>query len=162
MTTGCGVLGTGGGGPTYYEYLKGLNTLRAVGEGNMRIISPKSLNEDDMVAMAAWYGSPNVINERISGGNEIIDAIDAINKTRGIKNFHALLAEEMYVTNLPQIVVILTRLTQSSGGGNGMSVFPVSGYYNVPILDADGMGRAYPTKYHGKHIKKNACQKRAC
>lgn len=31
-----------------------------------------------------------------------------------------------------------------------MSVFPVSGYYNVPVLDADGMGRAYPTKYHGK------------
>ncbi|PNP49023.1 hypothetical protein THARTR1_10234 [Trichoderma harzianum] len=120
MTTGCGVLGTGGGGPTYYEYLKGLNTLRAVGEGNMRIISPKALKEDDIVAMAAWYGSPNVINERISGGNEIIDAIDAINKTIGIERFHGLLAEEI-------------------GGGNGMSVFPVSGYYNVPVLDADGM-----------------------
>ncbi|KAM6477494.1 putative hydantoinase/oxoprolinase [Trichoderma sp. SZMC 28011] len=129
MTTGCGVLGTGGGGPAYYEYLKGLNTLRTVGEGNMRIIPPKALKEDDMVAMAAWYGSPNVINERISGGNEILDAIDAINKTRNIKNFHALLAEEI-------------------GGGNGMSVFPVSGHYNVPVVDADGMGRAYPTKYH--------------
>ena len=36
-----------------------------------------------------------------------------------------------------------------SGGGNGMSAFPVSGHYNVPVVDADGMGRAYPTKYHG-------------
>lgn len=95
MTTGYGVLGTGGGGPTYYRYLKGLNTLRAVGEGNMRIISPKLLKKDDMVAMAAWYGSPNVINERISGGDGIIGAIDAIDKTSGLKSFHALLAEKM-------------------------------------------------------------------
>lgn len=95
ISTGCGVLGTGGGGPTYYEFLKGLNALRTGGQGKMRIISPESLNDDDVVASGAWYGSPSVINERISGGNELIDAIDAIKITRGIEKFHAVLAEEM-------------------------------------------------------------------
>ncbi|WP_457824604.1 S-methyl thiohydantoin desulfurase domain-containing protein, partial [Staphylococcus aureus] len=28
IATGCGVLGTGGGGPTHHEFLKGLHTLR--------------------------------------------------------------------------------------------------------------------------------------
>lgn len=95
ISTGCGVLGTGGGGPTYYEFLKGLNALRTGGQGKMRIISPEALKDNDVVASGAWYGSPSVINERISGGNELIDAIDAIKITRGIEKFHAVLAEEM-------------------------------------------------------------------
>lgn len=36
-----------------------------------------------------------------------------------------------------------------SGGGNGMSVFPASVYFDVPVIDGDAMGRAYPTMYHG-------------
>lgn len=96
MSTGCGVLGTGGGGPTYHEYLKSLNALRSGGQGKMRIISPKKLQDDDIVCMGMWYGSPSVINERLPGGNEIIDAIDEVNKIKGIKQFHALMVAEMY------------------------------------------------------------------
>lgn len=95
ISTGCGVLGTGGGGPTYYEYLKGLNALRTGGRGKMRIISPKALGDDDIVCFGAWYGSPSVINERTSGGNEIIDSINAVNKIRGIDSFSALFIDEM-------------------------------------------------------------------
>lgn len=95
MATGCGVLGTGGGGPTYYEYLKGLNALRAGGKGKMRVISPKALKDNDIVCSGAWYGSPSVINERTSGGNEIIDSIDAVNRIRGIEAFSALFLDEM-------------------------------------------------------------------
>ncbi|KAM4066229.1 hydantoinase/oxoprolinase domain-containing protein [Hirsutella rhossiliensis] len=129
MATGCGVLGTGGGGPTYYEYLKGLNALRAGGKGKMRIISPKALKDDDVICFGAWYGSPSVINERTSGGNEIIDSIDAVNKIRGIDTFSALFLDEI-------------------GGGNGMSAFPNGVHYDLPIIDGDAMGRAYPTLYH--------------
>ncbi|PNY21208.1 Hydantoin utilization protein A [Tolypocladium capitatum] len=129
MSTGCGVLGTGGGGPTYYEYLKGLNALRSGGKGKMRIVSPKSLGDDDIVCHGTWYGSPSVINERIAGGNEIIDAINTVNKIKGTESFHALFSPEI-------------------GGGNGMSAFPVGVHFDVPIVDGDGMGRAYPTMYH--------------
>lgn len=30
-----------------------------------------------------------------------------------------------------------------------MSALPVGAELNVPIVDGDGMGRAYPTMYHG-------------
>ena len=40
-------------------------------------------------------------------------------------------------------------MTTTSGGGNGMSVFPAGVHFDVPIVDGDAMGRAYPTMYHG-------------
>jgi len=36
-----------------------------------------------------------------------------------------------------------------SGGGNGMSAFPTGVEYDIPVVDGDAMGRAYPTMYHG-------------
>ena len=98
VATGCGVLGTGGGGSTYYEYLTALNALRSgTGRGRMRVISSKALNDRDTVAMAAWYGSPSVSNERIAGGTEIIDAIAATISVKGVAAFQALLCPEMCV-----------------------------------------------------------------
>ncbi|GJN76357.1 hypothetical protein PLICBS_010470 [Purpureocillium lilacinum] len=133
LATGCGVLGTGGGGPTYFEFLKSLEALRKGGKGKMRVVSPKALKDDDIVCFGAYYGSPTVINERMSGGREIIDAIDSITKVQGHKEFHALLVDEI-------------------GGGNGMCVFGTGVHYDLPVVDGDGMGRAYPTIYHGKYF----------
>lgn len=33
-----------------------------------------------------------------------------------------------------------------------MSSFPTSVHFDVPIVDGDAMGRAYPTMYHGKSL----------
>ncbi|KAG6042851.1 hypothetical protein E4U39_005371 [Claviceps sp. Clav50 group G5] len=129
ISTGCAILGTGGGGPTYYEYLKSLKALNSYSRGRMRIISPTSLKDDATICLGAWYGSPSVINERLAAGHEIIDAINALNKMRNIDRFDGVLADEI-------------------GGGNGLCVLPVGAHFDVPIIDADGMGRAYPTIYH--------------
>ncbi|EFY86007.1 hydantoinase/oxoprolinase, putative [Metarhizium acridum CQMa 102] len=129
ISTGCAILGTGGGGPTYYEYLKSLQCLSNNDKGRMRIVSPKSLKDDAIVCLGTWYGSPSVINERIAAGNEIVDAIKAVNRIQHIERFDAVLADEI-------------------GGGNGLSALPVGTYFDVPVVDADGMGRAYPTMYH--------------
>lgn len=40
-----------------------------------------------------------------------------------------------------------------SGGGNGMSAFPSAVHFDVPVVDGDAMGRAYPTMYHGKSFE---------
>ncbi|KAL4874959.1 hypothetical protein BJY04DRAFT_172168 [Aspergillus karnatakaensis] len=129
ISTGCGILGTGGGGPTHHEYLKGLHCLRNGGEGKMRIVSPQSLNDNDIICFGSWYGSPSVINERIAGGTEITTGINAVNKIQGIKKFHGVILDEV-------------------GGGNGLSAFPTGVHFDVPIVDGDAMGRAYPTMYH--------------
>lgn len=31
-----------------------------------------------------------------------------------------------------------------------MSAFPTGVHFDVPVIDGDAMGRAYPTMYHGK------------
>ncbi|KPM35113.1 hypothetical protein AK830_g11466 [Neonectria ditissima] len=129
FSTGCGVLGTGGGGPTHHEYLKGLQVLRSSPKDKMRIISPRALKDDDIVCFGSWYGSPSVINERIAGGNEIATGIEAVNKVLGIKSFQGMFTDEI-------------------GGGNGMSAFPTGVHFDVPVIDGDAMGRAYPTMYH--------------
>ncbi|KAF7552924.1 hypothetical protein G7Z17_g3991 [Cylindrodendrum hubeiense] len=129
FSTGCGVLGTGGGGPTHHEYLKGLHVLRTSPKGKMRIISPKALKDTDIVCFGSWYGSPSVINERIAGGNEIAVGVEAVNKVLGITSFQGMFIDEI-------------------GGGNGMSAFPTGVHFDVPVIDGDAMGRAYPTMYH--------------
>lgn len=95
IATGCGVLGTGGGGPTHHEYLKSLDALRKNPDRRMRVVSPKTLNDDAMVCFGSWYGSPSVINERIAGGNEIVTGINAVNKVVGNKTFDGMYIDEM-------------------------------------------------------------------
>jgi N-methylhydantoinase A/oxoprolinase/acetone carboxylase beta subunit len=95
ISTGCGVLGTGGGGPTHHEFLKSLHALRTSDKGRMRIISPSSLKDTDMVCFGSWYGSPSVINERIAGGNEIASGIEAMGRIVGREKFDAMFIDEM-------------------------------------------------------------------
>ncbi|KXH68070.1 hydantoinase [Colletotrichum salicis] len=128
IATGCGVLGTGGGGPTHHEYLKSLHVLRNSETGKMRIISPSSLADTDTVCFGSWYGTPSVINERIAGGSEIPNGTDAVRKILGDFPVHGVFIDEI-------------------GGGNGLSVFPTGVHYDIPVVDGDAMGRAYPTMY---------------
>ncbi|KAF2138170.1 uncharacterized protein K452DRAFT_234708 [Aplosporella prunicola CBS 121167] len=129
IATGAGVLGTGGGGPTHYELLKALQTLRSGGAGKMRVVSPLTVKDSDLICFGSWYGAPSVINERISGGHEISKGINTLLKLQGYQTFDALFLDEI-------------------GGGNGLSAFPTGVEYNVPVIDGDAMGRAYPTMYH--------------
>ncbi|KUJ07642.1 DUF917-domain-containing protein [Mollisia scopiformis] len=129
IACGTGILGTGGGGPSYLAYLVALDALRAGGK-KMRVISPDHLKDDDLIVFGSWYGAPSVAGERLSAGTEIPAAIDALNKIMGIESFQALLADEI-------------------GGGNGLATFPTSVHYDRPTIDGDMMGRAYPSMEHG-------------
>lgn len=95
ISTGCGVLGTGGGEPTHHEYLKSLQSLSTAEAGKMRIISPKALRDDAVVCFGSWYGTPSVINERIASGTEIPSGIDAATKIMGIKSLDGIFIDEM-------------------------------------------------------------------
>ncbi|KAB5523996.1 putative hydantoinase/oxoprolinase, partial [Coniochaeta sp. 2T2.1] len=129
IAIGTGILGTGGGGPSYHELLKGLQILRTGGKGKMRVVAPGSLQDSDLVCFGSWYGAPSVINERIASGHEISNGIDTLKKIMGIQTLGGVLTDEI-------------------GGGNGLSAFPTGVHYDIPVIDGDGMGRAYPTMYH--------------
>lgn len=95
ISIGTGILGTGGGGPSYHELLHGLEILRSGGQGKMRVISPNSLKSSDLVCFGSWYGAPSVINERIGSGSEIGTGIDTLKNMLGINTFNAVLTDEM-------------------------------------------------------------------
>lgn len=132
IASGTGILGTGGGGPSYLAYLVALDRLRKGGPESMRVISLEKLEDSKLVAFGSWYGAPSVSGERLPTGTEIPAAIDALNKILGVEEsqWQALLADEI-------------------GGGNGLATFPTSVHYNKPTVDADMMGRAYPSMEHG-------------
>lgn len=115
ISFGTGILGTGGGGPSYLEYLACLKHLRS-GSGKMRIISLKALKDSDLCVFGSWFGAPSVSGERISAGTEIFAAIDVLNKILGHATFDGIVASEI-------------------GGGNGLSPFPTGVHYDIPVID---------------------------
>ncbi|KAJ9502019.1 hypothetical protein H2202_002083 [Exophiala xenobiotica] len=128
ISSGCGVLGTGGGGSSYLMALYTLNLLRQGAE--IRVMRPEDLRDSDICVFGAGYGAPSVSDERISSGTDVFTAIEAVNTIMGITDFQAIVTDEI-------------------GGGNGLVTMPSSARYNRPIVDCDLMGRAYPTLEHG-------------
>ncbi|KAF8903926.1 hypothetical protein CPB84DRAFT_1746030 [Gymnopilus junonius] len=113
----------GGGGSPYPAYLICRQILRD--GGLIRIIDHTSLKDDDVVARGGFMGSPSVGSERIRSGEHLRIAGRELAKYCGINKFSATLCDEI-------------------GGSNGMQSLQMSKYYDVPALDGDLMGRAYP------------------
>lgn len=91
----------------------------------------ESLADMDICVLGAWYGTLSVSGEHIPAGNELMTAIDFSVKLAGHSHFEAIVANEI-------------------GGGNGLASFPSSAHYDIPVVDGDLMGRAYPTLGHGE------------
>lgn len=65
ISTGCYILGTGGGGSPYGHMLR-LREIMKSG-GVVRVISPDDLRDDDLVACGGGKGSPTVGIEKLTG-----------------------------------------------------------------------------------------------
>ena len=64
ITTGCYILGTGGGGSPYGHMLRLREIMR--NGGIVRVISPDDLKDDDLVACGGGKGSPTVSMEKLA------------------------------------------------------------------------------------------------
>lgn len=69
ITTGCYILGTGGGGNPYQHFLRLREMLRA--GATLRVISPRDLRDDDVVACGGAKGSPQVSIEKPYGDESV-------------------------------------------------------------------------------------------
>ena len=65
MSTGCYILGTGGGGSPYSHMLRMRSILRD--GGVIRVINPHDLKDDDQVGCGGGAGSPTVGIEKLPG-----------------------------------------------------------------------------------------------
>ena len=122
LATGAAVLGTGGGGD---PYLGKLTAIQALEEGyDINIIDVGEVPDDALVIPSAGMGTPTVIIEKIPRGTEIINAFTALSEYLG---------REVYAT-----------MPIEAGGINSTFPLAVGAKMGIPIVDADGMGRAFP------------------
>ncbi|OJD12468.1 hypothetical protein AJ78_06939 [Emergomyces pasteurianus Ep9510] len=123
ISIGCYILGCGGGGSPYSTYLEAANLVE---EGRViSIVDASSLSPDAVLVPVGAVGSPAVSDER-PGGDLVLHALQTMEKELGTK-YDSMLAVEI-------------------GGSNGLQplIWASSKYYNIPCVDGDLMGRAYP------------------
>jgi uncharacterized protein len=122
IALGAAVLGTGGGGDTYIGKLMGIEAIR--NHGPVQLVAPDEIPDDCLVAHSAMMGAPTVMVEKLPRGTEIVEAFLALQTYLDRKIDYATSAE--------------------AGGINSTTPFTVGARLGIPIVDADGMGRAFP------------------
>jgi DUF917 family protein len=122
ISVGAAVLGSGGGGNPYLGYMRMRRVIEA--GARVRVIDPEEIADDDLLVSVGGMGSPMVSHEKLAGGNEETVAARALEKHLG-RRFDAIAPFEM-------------------GGGNSMIPMLVAAAMDIPLVDGDGMGRAFP------------------
>ncbi len=122
IARGAAVLGTGGGGDPYIGKLMAQHSLRQ--RGNVSLLDPMDLADDDIVVPTAMMGAPTVMVEKIPRGEEIVTAFKALQTYLG-KPVRATMSCE-------------------AGGLNSTTPFTVAAELGIPLVDGDMMGRAFP------------------
>jgi DUF917 family protein len=122
LARGCAVLGAGGGGDTYLTLLQALQATEDYGP--VPLVDLDELPDDALIMPCGSIGAPTVSIEKLENGDEGERLREQLQYLTG-RRVAALMAGEI-------------------GGGNG--VLPVSwaAGMRLPLVDADGMGRAFP------------------
>ncbi len=119
---GAAILGTGGGGNPYIGKLRCREELK---KGRKIPIIPLSeLPDDAFVVSLGGIGAPVVGVEKIEEGQECLRALHALEKELDVK-VDALISAEI-------------------GGANSMEPMLTAAQAGLPVVDGDGMGRAFP------------------
>lgn len=122
IAIGAGILGTGGGGNPYLGKLKARRLLR---EGRTIDVMPLAeLPDDWRLVTVGGVGAPTVGVEKIDRGTETLDALRALEQVVG-HTIDAVIPAEI-------------------GGGNSIEPMIVAAHAGIPVIDGDGMGRAFP------------------
>ncbi|MGE6741789.1 DUF917 domain-containing protein [Allorhizobium pseudoryzae] len=122
LEIGAGILGTGGGGNPYQGKLLALEALKAGHE--MKLLATDAIEPDALCMSIGGIGAPVVGVERIREGRE------------GLRCLRAM--EELI--RMPVDAIVCEEI----GGANSMSPLVTAALGGLPILDCDGMGRAFP------------------
>jgi DUF917 family protein len=122
LAIGAWILGTGGGGSPYH----GLLNMRILyRQGTVvSLMDPMDLDDDDLVAVVSNMGAPLVGQERLTDPATIARAVRMMEEYLG-RRFQAVMSLEI-------------------GGGNAIQPFMAAALLDLPVVDGDCMGRAFP------------------
>lgn len=122
LALGAWILGTGGGGDPYHKYL---NVRELCKQGHkVRLVNPLDLADDALIAVVSTMGAPLVGQERLVDAEVAVQPVRMLERYLG-RSFDAVMSVEI-------------------GGGNGLQPMMIGALADIPVVDADAMGRAYP------------------
>jgi DUF917 family protein len=122
LARGAAFLGSGGGGDPHNGRLLG---EAAVGRhGPIDLVALESLADSALVVPCGWIGAPTVSAEKLPNGREV---------TAGLQRLERLMGRKIDAVMPIEI-----------GGGNGLAPLVAAAQLRLPVVDADGMGRAFP------------------
>lgn len=122
LAVGAWIIGTGGGGNPYINHLN-VQRLATAGQ-TFEMIDPTELADDAQVAVVSTMGAPVVMQERLQDSQDVARAVEIMADYLG-SPFDAVMATEI-------------------GGSNAFQPLMAAAHLDIPIVDADAMGRAYP------------------
>lgn len=122
LARGAAFLGSGGGGDPYYSLL--LAEAAAERCGPFELLPLSDLDDNALVAPCGWIGAPTVSVEKLPNGREA---------AAGLRRLEDLLGRKIDAV-----------LPIEIGGGNGLAPLIAAAELGVPVVDCDGMGRAFP------------------
>lgn len=122
IATGATVLGAGGGGDPYVGKLMAKQAIKE--NGAVELVEPGEVDDNSLVVPGAMMGAPTVMVEKVPNRREVLHTFEAIENYLGSEVDATMPAE--------------------AGGVNSMIPFFLGAELDVPVVDADGMGRAFP------------------
>jgi hypothetical protein len=122
LARGCAFLGSGGGGDPHAAFME-IDTLLAKG-GSVELIDAATLDDKTFVAGCGWIGAPTVSLEKLPTGQEAL---------QGLRKLEEITARRVDAVFPVEI-----------GGSNGLAALVLALRSGLPVVDCDGMGRAFP------------------
>lgn len=122
IALGAALLGAGGGGDPYIGKLMAIGAIKECGP--VELIDPDDVPDDALIVPIAMMGAPTVLCEKGVGGNEYKVLYDMVSKFYG-QPIYAFMPIE-------------------AGGVNSMLPIAAAARLGLPMVDCDGMGRAFP------------------
>jgi DUF917 family protein len=122
LARGAAILGTGGGGNPYIGTLLAKAAIRE--HRPVELVSVDEVSDDALVVATAMMGAPTVMVEKLPRGDEVARAFESLQDYLGRSITHTVSIE--------------------AGGLNSTTPFQVAARLGLPLVDADGMGRAFP------------------
>ncbi|OZM75561.1 DUF917 domain-containing protein [Pseudonocardia sp. MH-G8] len=122
LARGAAVLGTGGGGDPYIGRLLAAQALRE--HGPVTLVAPSDLPDDAQVFPVAMMGAPTVMVEKTPSVERIGATVAELARHLGVTPTHIACIE--------------------AGGVNSTFPLVAAAQLGLPVVDGDGMGRAFP------------------
>lgn len=122
IALGAALLGAGGGGDPYIGKLVAMGAVKECGP--VTLLEPDEVPDDALIVPIAMMGAPTILGEKGIGGNEYETLAKMVSQFYG-KPIYAFMPIE-------------------AGGVNSMLPIAAAARLGLPMVDADGMGRAFP------------------